>query len=117
MATLFKKQFTKPIPDGAQIVTRKVKGQTKQFAQWTDLRGKCRTAELTDSGNRINVEATTWTAKYSDGEGHVREVATGCRDKDAAAAALADLKNVHCFLSWPSILPKQNGLRRPIPSS
>lgn len=68
MATLFKKQFTKPIPDGAQIMTRKVKGQNKQFEQWTDRRGKRRTAELTDSGNRIKVEATTWTAKYRDGE-------------------------------------------------
>ncbi|ELP30840.1 tyrosine-type recombinase/integrase [Rhodopirellula baltica] len=91
MATLFKKQYTKPIPDGAQIIARTVKGESKQFAQWTDRRGKKRTAELTANGKRIKAEATTWTAKYRDGEGNVCEVATGCRQKDAASAVLADL--------------------------
>lgn len=91
MATLFKKQYTKPIPDGAQIIARTVKGESKQFAQWTDRRGKKRTAELTANGKRIKAEATTWTAKYRDGEGMVCEVATGCRQKDAANAVLSDL--------------------------
>ncbi|EMI15248.1 Integrase, catalytic core, phage domain protein [Rhodopirellula maiorica SM1] len=91
MATLFKKQFTKPIPADAKITTRTVKGESKRFAQWTDRKGKRRTAELTTSGKRIKVEAKSWTAKYRDGEGLVCEVATGCRDKQAAMSVLDDL--------------------------
>ncbi len=87
MATLFKKQYTKPLPDGAKVIERK----GKCFAQWTDRKGKRRTAEMNDTGDRIRVEAGTWTAKYRDGEGVTREVATGCRDKQAAAAVLKDL--------------------------
>jgi hypothetical protein len=32
------------------------------------------------------IEAGTYTAKYRDGSGNVLEVATGCRDIDAARA-------------------------------
>jgi len=99
MATLFKKQFTKPLPPDAKIVSRTVKDRNgnpecKQLAQWTDRSGKKRTAEVTmgkDGSQRIKDEAATWTAKYRDGEGVVCEVATGCRDKQAAQAVLDDL--------------------------
>jgi hypothetical protein len=96
MATLYKKQTTRPMPAGAQIIIRKVKGESIRFAQWlsrADRSGKqkTRTAELTDAGDRIKTEASTWTAKYRDGEGKVCEVATGCTDKGAAAAVLAGL--------------------------
>ncbi|TWU08898.1 site-specific tyrosine recombinase XerC [Symmachiella macrocystis] len=91
MATLFKKQFTKPIPTAAKIFTRTVKGEAKRFAQWTDRKGKQRTAELTAVGERLKYEAGTWTAKFRDGEGKVCEVATGCRDKQAAQSVLDEL--------------------------
>ncbi|WP_144060211.1 tyrosine-type recombinase/integrase [Rhodopirellula sallentina] len=91
MATLFKKQTTRPMPKGAKVIMRTVKGKQKQFAQWTDRKGKRRTAELTDKGDRIKTEAATWTAKYRDGEGKVCEVTTGCRDKQAAQSVLDDL--------------------------
>jgi len=91
MATLFKKQYTKATPAGAEIVTRKVKGDPKRFAQWIDRKGKRRSAELTANGDRIKAEATTWTAKYRDGEGITREVSTGCRDKQAAQSVMDDL--------------------------
>jgi hypothetical protein len=38
------------------------------------------------------MEAATFTAKYRDGEGIVREVATGCRDEQAARSVLARLE-------------------------
>ena len=85
MATLIKKVVTRPMPSNATIVTRK----GDQIAQWKDRRGKKRTAEVTTGKGgtpRIKTEAATWTAKYRDGEGVVREVATGCRDKQAAAS-------------------------------
>ncbi|MBL8854880.1 MAG: site-specific integrase [Planctomycetaceae bacterium] len=99
MATLLKKQFTKPLPPDAKIVSRTVKDRSgkaecKQFAQWTDRNGKKRSAEVStgkDGSQRIKVEAATWTAKFRDGEGTVCEVATGCRDKQAAQSVLDDL--------------------------
>jgi hypothetical protein len=85
-----------PTADDLKIVTRTIKDrdgnpQTKRFAKWTDRKGKRHTVELVESGDRIKTEAATWTAKYRDGEGVVREVATGCRDKQAAQAVLKDL--------------------------
>ena len=99
MATLLKKQFTKPLPPDAKIISRTVKdrsGKTecKQFAQWIDRNGKKQTAEVTtgkDGSQRIKVEAATWTAKYRDGEGFICEIATGCRDKQAAQSVLDEL--------------------------
>ncbi len=91
MGTVFRKTATKPLPDGAQIITRK--GQ--KLAQWHDRRGKRRTAPLTFSKSgdeRIVVTASTYTAKYRDGSGIVREVATGCRDEAAARAVLSQLE-------------------------
>jgi hypothetical protein len=63
MATLFKKQFTKPLPPDAKIVFRTVNGKSTQFAQWIDRKGKRRLAELTANGDRITTDAGTWTAK------------------------------------------------------
>ncbi len=88
MGTVYKETFTKPLPAGAKIIVRK--GQ--RLAQWQDARGKTRTAPLTAAGDRITVEAGTYTAKYRDGSGIVRKVTTGCRDKTAAESVLADLE-------------------------
>ena len=90
MATVFKKTFTKAVPEGADTFTRK--GQ--RFARWKDGKGKTRTAKLTtgaDGTARLLIEAATFTAKLRDGAGIVREVATGCRDETAARAVLAEL--------------------------
>src|SRR5512136_2668763 len=88
MGTVFKKTFTKPLPAGAKIIVRK--GQ--RLAQWQDAKGKTRTAPLTAAGDRITVEAGTYTAKYRDGSGIVRKVATGCRDESAARSVLTELE-------------------------
>jgi hypothetical protein len=90
MATIYRKTVTRPLPANAEIITRK----GTQVAKWKDRKGKIRTAPLTTGKNglqRIRTEAATWTAKYRDGEGVVREVATGCRDKGAAHSVLSDL--------------------------
>ena len=88
MGTVYKKTFTKPLPAGAKIIVRK--GQ--RLAEWKDAKGKTRTAPLTAAGDRIAVEAGTYTAKYRDGSGIVREVATGCRDESAARSILGKLE-------------------------
>ena len=88
MGTVYKETFTKPQPAGAKSIVRK--GQ--RLAQWQDAEGKPRTAPLTAAGDRITIEAGTYTAKYRDGSGIVRKVATGCRDESAARSVLTDLE-------------------------
>ncbi|MBN2291221.1 MAG: site-specific integrase [Pirellulales bacterium] len=91
MGTVYKKTFTKPLPAGAEIFTRK----GERFARWKPAKGKARTAPLTVGKNgtdRIVVTAGTYTAKYRDGSGVVQEKATGCRDKEAAGRVLTDLE-------------------------
>src|SRR5205807_2521232 len=91
MGTVFKKTFTKPLPAGAELFTRK--GQ--QLARWKDRKGRTRTAPLTtgqDGQPRLLIESGTFVAKYRDGAGLVQEVPTGCRDEAAARQVLADLE-------------------------
>ncbi len=90
MATVYRKQFTKPLPEGAELFTRK--GQ--QFARWKDGNGRTRTERVTtgrDGSPRIIAEAATFTAKLRNGSGQVVEVPTGCRDETAARSVLAQL--------------------------
>jgi integrase len=89
MGTVLRKMATKPLPAGAEIVVN----ESGKLARWRDARGKLRTAPLVHGrDDRIKVVAKTYTAKYRDGSGQVREVATGCRDKSAAQKVLSDLK-------------------------
>ena len=91
MGAVYKKTATKPLPHGAKIIVRK----GDRFAEWKPAKGKTRTAPLTvgqDGTDRIVITARTYTAKYRDGSGIVREVATGCRDETAARSVLGDLE-------------------------
>lgn len=86
MGTVYRKTVTRPIPPNAEVVTR----AGEQLARWKGRDGKPRTAPV--RGGRIITTAATFTAKFRDGEGIVREVATGCRDEQAARRILADLE-------------------------
>src|SRR5262249_16923757 len=88
MGTVYRKAVTKPLPAGAEIITRK----GEKLARWRDTKGKTRTAPLTDAGDRIRIESGTWYAKLRDGNNIVVEVPTGCRDETAARQVLADLE-------------------------
>jgi hypothetical protein len=108
MATVFKKTVTKPMPAGAELFKKERKARqteiaadpsrktvVEQFVRWKDGNGKSRTAKLTigrDGSDRIVIRASTYTAKYRDGSGVVREVSTGCRDETAARRVLAELE-------------------------
>ena len=87
MASIYRKKYTRPIPQGAQIIER----DGEKCARWTDGNGKTRTAPLTSDGRRARFKTETWVARYRDGHGRRREVSTGCRDKAAARQVLADL--------------------------
>ena len=91
MGTVFRKTRTKPLPVETELFTRA--GQ--QFAKWKPAKGKSRTAKVTtseDGSLRIQTEAATFTAKFRDGLGYIREVSTGCRDEDAARSVLSKLE-------------------------
>ena len=95
MGSVFRKTATKPLPRDADIIER----GGRRFAKWTDQRGKLRTSPVTvpkkgpyAGQQRIVVTPRTFTAKYRDGEGIVREVATGCRDETAAKSVLTGLE-------------------------
>ena len=91
MGTVFRKMFTKPLPAGTEIVTRK--GERR--ARWKDAKGRTQTAKVTtgkDGAPRLSIVSRTFIAKYRDGAGLVREVPTGCRDEVAARGVLADLE-------------------------
>ena len=90
MGSVYKKKYTKALPEGAETFMRK----GERFARWRDRHGKSRTAPLTEGSDgtlRLLMEAGTYTAKYRDASGKVVEVATGCRSKDAARAVLGEL--------------------------
>jgi integrase len=90
MGIVFKPFVTRPLPDGAQVVTR----AGKRFVIWTDASGKKRQAPVTAGDSpRLRVRAGTYTAQYKDGDGIVRRVATGCRSLDAARTVLAELES------------------------
>lgn len=89
MGIVFKPFVTRPLPDGAEVVTR----AGKPVAVWTDASGKRRQAPATAGDMpRIRVRGGTYTAQFTDGAGVVRRVATGCKSLDAARAVLADLE-------------------------
>jgi integrase len=87
---VFKPFVTRPLPDGAQIVTR----AGKRVAVWTDASGKKRQAPATAGDTpRIRERAGTYSAQYRDGDGVVRRVPTGCKSLDTARAVLAELES------------------------
>ncbi len=86
MGTVFKKQTTRAIPAGAEIVEK----GGERVARWR-VRGKLRTASVTTGeggGDRIITESATYFAKYRNAAGVVVIKPTGCRDRQAAEQLL-----------------------------
>ena len=86
MGTVFKKQTTRAVPAGAEVMGK----GGKRFARWR-VRGKVRTAPLTTGaggGDRIVAESATYFAKYREAGGKVVTRPTGCRDRQAAEQLL-----------------------------
>ncbi len=87
MATVFRKTYTKPMPEGVGLLTRK----RQRFARWKDGRGRIQRAELSEDGRKVVIESPVWYASYRDADGVERRVSTGCRDEQTARQVLADL--------------------------
>ena len=91
MGTVYREQYTAPLPKDAEIAT--VKGE--QMARWKPTTGRAKTAPVTtgkDGSLRIVIRSATYSAKYRDGQGIVRKVTTGCRDEGAARSVLHELE-------------------------
>ncbi len=89
--SVFKKKYTIAIPDGAERFRR----GGVEWVRWKDRAGRRREGRITTGKNgteRVLVEATTYTAKYRDAAGVVCVVSTGCKDRTAALAVLAELE-------------------------
>jgi hypothetical protein len=88
MGNLFKKQYTKPLPAGAELVERK----GERSARWRDRRGNLRTGNVTtgeDGKPRLLCESRAWYARYRDHAGLVVEQSRECHDEAAARQVLA----------------------------
>jgi integrase len=85
MSRLFRQQYTKPIPPGAQLLT--VRG--KPCARFTED-GKTVTRPLTKKGDRIRVPSGKWYCEYTDANGITRRVPLST-DRTAAQQMLAEL--------------------------
>lgn len=95
MGSVFKKTYTKPLPQGAELFTRK--GQ--RLARWKDSRGRMRMAPVTvpDRGEwagqeRLLIETGVYYCRFRDHTGLVIEQPTGCRDETAARRVLGELE-------------------------
>jgi integrase len=80
----------KPLPRGAEITEK----NGERIARWRDSRGAIRTAPVrrTARGDCIALHSGKYVARFRDAHGETRTVATGCRDRVAAQAVLADLE-------------------------
>ena len=86
MAAVYKKKYPIPMPNGAEIITRR----GRALARWTNGKGQERTAEVLDDG-RVQFVSDCWYIRYNDAAGKMRRESTGCRDKRAAEKMLADI--------------------------
>jgi integrase len=81
MPSLYKKTDRKPIPEGAEILTRRGIRQ----ARWIDKRGRTRTAPLAEDGTTVLVERGYWVFDYQGPDGCVKGN-KGYTDKEATLA-------------------------------
>ena len=91
MGMIFRKQYTMPIPPGAEITER----EGVRIARWRLRNGQLRSAEVVDCQDgkvRVRGQSRLYMARYRDGSGQVVEVATGCKDEVAARAVLTQLE-------------------------
>jgi hypothetical protein len=86
MATIYKKKYPIPMPQGAEVVVR----NGRRFARWTNAKNQVRTADVLDDG-RIEFVSDCWYMRYRDAEGIMRRGSTNCREKQAAQKKLADV--------------------------
>src|SRR5262245_55525408 len=86
MSNLRRIPYTKPIPAGAEIVTRK----GKRYARFKDKKGKIISVALNQEGTRIQLVSRKWYGEYRDADG-IEQCVPLCTDRTAAEQMLAEL--------------------------
>ena len=67
---IFKPTYTKPLPEGAKILSRK----NGKYAKYRDKRGRLQEERLTKSGDKILCETTHWHISFDDNRGIRRQL-------------------------------------------
>ncbi len=91
MGMVYRKQYTMPIPPGAEITDH----DGQRVARWRLRNGQLRSTEVVDGKDgklRVRGQSRFYMARYRDGSGEIAEIATGCRDEVAARAVLTQLE-------------------------
>ncbi len=83
MSSIYRNEWTKPLPKGAEIRT---KGKTR-LAEWTS-RGKAHRGEVV--GDRVRIQSATYWARWKDADGRLVRADTGCREEANAHKWLTD---------------------------
>ena len=73
MSSIYRIQWTKPLPASATIRTK----GARRVAEWTS-RGKTHRGEVV--GNRVRIESLTYWARWKDADGRLHRADTECRD-------------------------------------
>jgi len=88
---VYRKQYTMPIPRGAEIAER----DGQRVARWRLRNGQLRSGEVVDCQDgklRVRGQSRFYMARYRDGRSEIVEVSTGCKDEVAARAVLVQLE-------------------------
>jgi integrase len=86
MSNLRRIPYTKPLPPGAEVFTRK----GKRLARWKDGKSRTREAPVNEDGTRMQLLSRKWYGEYRDADGLEKCVALST-DRTAAELMLADL--------------------------
>ena len=87
MATIRKGSYTRPIPEGAKLITK----DGKQFARFKH-KGRLVTAPLTKDGKKARVETTEWYIRYKDPADGKWKERRGYTDRRATETLAAELQ-------------------------
>ena len=87
MARIYRQTYTKPLPEDAQVITRR----GKRLAKFRGRDGRQQTAPLSADGAKVILETKKWYIEYRDGNGSPRKAA-GYTDKQATEQKAAQLE-------------------------
>ncbi len=94
MAMLRRRTVARPMPDGAELFHKTVKGESVEYARWRVKRdGKsetrtARTKPARDGTLRVLVKTPNWFGRYRNADGHMVEESTGCTKEENAREVL-----------------------------
>jgi hypothetical protein len=110
MATIYKKTYTRPIPDGASILIHR----GRRCARWADRRGRTRTVPVTGDGAKLLLERAKWYVDYTDVAGR-RRTAVGYTDRALTEQLAAKLEQDQERVRSGAAVADPGKARRPFP--